>query len=143
MTLRYYDRRRAPLIKRLAAAVLLVLFLGLLSDVHLLARHALTEQKRTERRLNSLVAGLEGLRSKIEAGKTITVEDITKVLQSAPAGPAGPRGPQGPPGPPGPQGQQGPAGVSPTTVTTRPSTTTSSTTTTTRCRVRAAGRCVL
>jgi len=143
--IRYYDRRRAPLIKRLAAATLLVLFLGLLASDHRAARdnQALLQQMRAsqDRRIDRLVVILEELRSKIasepQAGG-VTAADIDRIIAEVRALHLG-------------GGRPAPAvsttvtsGPTTTTTSTRPSTTTtgSSTTTTTRCLLAINGRCI-
>lgn len=143
--IRYYDRRRSPFIKRLSAAAVLLLFLGLLANDRLLSatnhdllRHVQQQQDRSDRQIGLLVDGLAGLRTQIEAGRPVTVADIETVLANAARGPQGPPGQRGPTGP---QGPPGPAGQAPTTVTTKPAP--SSSTTTTRCNIRALGRCVV
>lgn len=145
--IRYYDRRRSPFIKRLSAAAILLLFLGLLANDRLLSannrdllRHVQRQQQRSDEQIGSLVDGLAGLRAQIEQGRPVTVTDIERVLANAARGPQGPPGQRGPTGP---QGPPGPAGTAPTTVTTRPTPSSSTTTSTTRCNIRALNRCVI
>jgi hypothetical protein len=140
-TLRYADRRRSPLIKRLAAAALMILFLGLLADVHLLARQANRRIVQLERQQRQAVAGLIAIRDAIAAGKPLTVEQVQQLLDQVqqPPGPQGPRGGRGPRGPAGPTGPTLPTALPPSSTS---STSSSSTTTTTRCVVRINPICV-
>jgi hypothetical protein len=145
MSFRYHDRRRAPLIKRLAAAALLVLFLGLLAGDRQLADHnqrlLRAVQARQEQQLEQLVEILTDLRVKVDAGGDVTPADIDRIIAEVRALQARLGGSR--PAPPvSTTVTSGPA----TTTSTRPSTTTTTTrpptTTTTRCLVQLNGRCI-
>lgn len=138
----HYERRRLPIIKRLSAAAFLLLILGLVSDVHVLARHIEREQRRQDAKVRAIVDGLDQLKAKIESGQPITREDLESLIVTARGepGPVGPKGDRGERGPMGPAGPPGSNATVPSTTTTRPAPTT--TTSTTRCTVRVRGVCL-
>lgn len=148
MSIRYYDRRRAPLTKRLAGAILLTLALGLLSYGHQALRAterrtALLERQQTCHTRHREPASaacqalglLAELRTKLEAGGQVTQADLERLADTlrGVSGPVGPRGPAGPPG------RTTVVTVSSTSITNTTSTSTTRpppTTTTTRCTVK-------
>lgn len=145
--IRYYDRRRAPLIKRLSGLAVFLLFLGLIADVHLLAQQnqrridqvqrEQTCHPRRHEKLSAMcdaVSGLIQIRDAVAAGKPLTAEQVQQIIDRVQQGPRGPRGPAGPRGASGTPGTivTTTSGSSPTTRNTTTSSTRPATTTTTR-----------
>lgn len=135
-------RRRPSLVKRLSAAVLILLVAGLLSDMHLLLRRDIALSHRIEtlehqgaqrdreqaERDEQLRAALDGIAQRIAKGQPVTAEEIRRIIESIGVkGERGATGNRGAPGRQGPTGPQGPGGTVRTTTTTRPPPTTTTT----------------